>query len=100
MNALKPTATRSTRRLRRMTPGVEVLEGRQLLATLATTLDVNNNPVIFSIGSGGIVSDNRQVPTNEAATPYRSNGLETLGGIKATSIAAYQAADGSPVVLA
>jgi hypothetical protein len=71
-----------------------------LLATIATTLDANNNPIIFSIGANGVVSDTRQVPTNNPVTPYQSNGLETLPGLKATTIAAYQLPDGTPVVLA
>jgi hypothetical protein len=79
---------------------VESLEGRQLLATLATTLDTNNNPIIFTIGANGTVQDDRQVPTNNASSPYRSNGLESLSGLTATSIAAYQLPNGDPVVLA
>lgn len=83
-----------------MMPGLEPLEGRRLLTSIASTLDANNNPVIFSTISGGSVLVDREVPTNDAANPYRPNGLETLSGLTATSVAAYRAADGSPVVLA
>jgi hypothetical protein len=100
VNVLKLSAKQANRRIRRMTPGVDVLEGRQLLATIATTLDANNNPIIFTIGENGIVQDEREVPTNNSASPYRSNGLETLSGLNATSIAAYQLPNGDPVVLA
>ncbi len=67
---------------------------------VATTLDGAGNPIDFAIQSGGAVVVNQYRATNNATTPYRQSGEQTLAGLSASSIAAVTLPDGDPAVFA
>ena len=90
--------SRINRRRRSLTLGLEPLEGRRLLATIATAVDFNDNPVIFTLGSDGTVFVNQQRPTGDLSHPFASAGLVAIPGLKATSITATQNVFGYPEV--
>ncbi len=89
-------------RRRSLSFGLEPLEGRRLMATLAIATDlVNNNATIFTLGSDGTVFVNTQRPTGDPAHPTASTGLAALPGLSnVTSIAAIQPINGLAEVLA
>jgi len=92
--------TKVSHRRRSLALGLEPLEGRRLMATLAATTAFNTNPVIFTLGSDGTVFVNQQRPTNDPTRPYASAGLVALPGLQASSIAAFHTVNGFPEVVA
>jgi len=100
MNLLSRSRIKRSRRLQSLDFGLESLEGRQLMATLAATTAFNTTPVIFTLGSDGSVFVNQQRPTNDPTAPYKSAGLVSLPGLKASSIAAFHTVGGFPEVVA
>ncbi len=100
MKSFARSGIKPSRRRRSLAFGVEPLEGRQLLATLAIATDLNHNSTIFTLGSDGTVFVNTQRPTNDPNRPTASTGLVALPGLQASSIAAIQPIDGLAEVLA